>query len=402
MATVKAVLRTSKPKEDGTCPIVIRITNNRKTTEKFTGHYTLPEYWDEKLNTIKKNHPNSVRLNQLILKSITDINRMLIDAQNSDLELTKKQIKHKIKNNNKSSFYTIAEEHLFDLLRLKKFNQLSGEKPRVNHFKAFIGQGEDISFQNINPVLLKKYMIYLSADKGLSDRSVMNCLIVLRTIFNRAINEGLVESKYYPFGPGKIQIKLIESRKIGLSEEEVKLLEDIDLSENELQLNARNIWLTSFYLAGIRISDIIKLKWKDINDGRLIYIMGKNNKVVSLKIPEKALQIIEFYRAKKTSNYVFPYLKEEIADAKTLNDKVRSINGLINFQLRKIAALTGIEKRMSMHISRHTFGQIAGDKISPQLLQKLYRHSDLKTTIGYQSNFIHNDVDEALSDVLDF
>ena len=40
--------------------------------------------------------------------------------------------------------------------------------------------------------------------------------------------------------------------------------------------------------------------------------------------------------------------------------------------------------------------------LSPQLLQKLYRHSDLKTTIGYQSNFIHKDLDGALSDVLDF
>jgi integrase/recombinase XerD len=57
---------------------------------------------------------------------------------------------------------------------------------------------------------------------------------------------------------------------------------------------------------------------------------------------------------------------------------------------------------MTMHISRHSFGQIAGDKIAPQLLQKLYRHSDLKTTIGYQANFIHKDVDGALSDILDF
>lgn len=55
-----------------------------------------------------------------------------------------------------------------------------------------------------------------------------------------------------------------------------------------------------------------------------------------------------------------------------------------------------------MHISRHTFGNLAGDKISPQLLQKLYRHSDLKTTIGYQANFINQDVDSALEAVLRF
>jgi integrase/recombinase XerD len=402
MASVKVMIRRNKMRVDGTCPIILKITNNRCLTEKFIGHAVKPEDWDEIDRIVKKTHPNSVRINHLILKKITEVSSIILDADNNDLHLTKKQIKHKVKHQNKSSFNSVAEEHLSDLLKLKKFNQHSGENPRVNHFKNFI-ENEDISFQNITTSLLKKFMIYLKADKNLGDRSVMNCLIVIRTIFNKAINEGLVESKHYPFGPGKIQIKLIESRKVGLNETEIKIIEEADLSSNKSQLNARNIWLTSFYLAGIRISDVINLKWKDIYDGRLTYVMGKNNKVVSLKIPNKANEIIEFYKKDKTSSYVFPYLKDEFAkDAKVLNSKTRSFNSLINKQLNKIAVDLKIDKKMTMHISRHSFGQIAGDKIAPQLLQKLYRHSDLKTTIGYQSNFIHKDVDGALSDVLDF
>ena len=59
-----------------------------------------------------------------------------------------------------------------------------------------------------------------------------------------------------------------------------------------------------------------------------------------------------------------------------------------------------IEKNLSNHIARHTFGNMAGDKIDPRMLQKLYRHSNLKTTIGYQANFIHKDADDALETVL--
>ncbi len=55
-----------------------------------------------------------------------------------------------------------------------------------------------------------------------------------------------------------------------------------------------------------------------------------------------------------------------------------------------------------MHIARHSFGNIAGDTIQPLMLQKLYRHSDLKTTINYQANFIHKDADKALDRVLNF
>ena len=55
-----------------------------------------------------------------------------------------------------------------------------------------------------------------------------------------------------------------------------------------------------------------------------------------------------------------------------------------------------------MHISRHTFGNISGDKISIQILQKLYRHSHISTTMNYQSNFMHKEEDEALDKVINF
>jgi integrase/recombinase XerD len=137
MAGVKVVLRLNKKKEDGTFPIVIRVTNNRQLTEKFVGHSVKLKDWDNKLRLVKKSHPNSVRLNYLISKKVDEISKMILDADNNDLHLTQKHLKHKIKHNNKSSFNSLADEHLSDLIKLKKFNQHSGEKPRVNHLKIF-------------------------------------------------------------------------------------------------------------------------------------------------------------------------------------------------------------------------------------------------------------------------
>ena len=55
-----------------------------------------------------------------------------------------------------------------------------------------------------------------------------------------------------------------------------------------------------------------------------------------------------------------------------------------------------------MHIARHSFGNISGDKIPIQMLQKLYRHSSVTTTMLYQANFMRKDADEALDMVIDF
>ena len=73
---------------------------------------------------------------------------------------------------------------------------------------------------------------------------------------------------------------------------------------------------------------------------------------------------------------------------------------LLNKYLKRIVDMCDIDKNLSNHIVRHSFGNIAGDNIHPLMLQKLYRYNDLKTTINYQANFIHKEADEALEKVL--
>lgn len=72
----------------------------------------------------------------------------------------------------------------------------------------------------------------------------------------------------------------------------------------------------------------------------------------------------------------------------------------MNKHLKRIAEMCHIKISLSNHISRHSFGNIAKNRINPEVLQKLYRHSNLKTTINYQANFIHDEADDALDLVL--
>ena len=99
---------------------------------------------------------------------------------------------------------------------------------------------------------------------------------------------------------------------------------------------------------------------------------------------------------------VFPDLLS-VQDFENKYEVQRKINvalSRINKNLKKVIVLSGLKKKLSTSIARHTFGNISGDKISIQMLQKLYRHSSVTTTIGYQSSFIHKDADDALDAVL--
>ncbi len=133
--------------------------------------------------------------------------------------------------------------------------------------------------------------------------------------------------------------------------------------------------------------------------------MNKNEKLLSLKLPEKIYPILKAYEAEKenANDFVFPEMKKaNLKNPKDMLAKTKTANKKFNKYLESIAKKANIEKKLTMHIARHTFGNISGDKIPIQTLQRLYRHSSITTTIQYQSNFIHKDFDEALDSVVNF
>jgi integrase len=133
--------------------------------------------------------------------------------------------------------------------------------------------------------------------------------------------------------------------------------------------------------------------------------MNKNSKLLSLKIPEKAFPILEQYSINKLddNDFVFPEMK--MVNLKASKDVFRKINAattMLNKYLERVAEKAKINKKVTMHIARHSFGTISEDKIPIKMLQKLYRHSSITTTINYQANFMHKDADEALENVINF
>jgi len=402
MGTVQAVLR-KKPNLQGKYPITIRITKDRKSSFIHTGQYVDLAHWDSSKHKVKRSHPNSKMINHLMLIKLTEANEKLLQSEISNDNKSVKKIKKAIKSNNNDGFYCYAQKYLDRLIRRKQFYQYNNEKGRIERFLRF-SKKDDLSFAEITPSLLKKFEIFLVHERQVAYRTAVNYMIPLRTIYNQAISDGVADRNKYPFGRGKFQIKFPESDKIGLNVAELQKLENA-IGLTFAQQHALNVWLMSFYFAGMRMTDVIQLKWSDFVDGRLKYRMSKNDKIVSLKLPEKARKLLEVYRQlPNTGNgLIFPELGHiDLEDIRVLRTRIKTITRNFNRHLKKIAKKVGIDKNLSMHIARHSFGNISGDKIPIQMLQKLYRHSSITTTMQYQANFINKDADEALDLVINF
>lgn len=116
MSSVNALLR-NKTNKQGLHPIVICVTQNRKRSLFHTGQYLDEKFWDSTKRVVKKSHPNSMRINNLISSKLSEVNSILLDCidtfgENFTLENFKSFQK---KSSSSNSFFAFAEKY---------FNQL--------------------------------------------------------------------------------------------------------------------------------------------------------------------------------------------------------------------------------------------------------------------------------------
>ena len=72
------------------------------------------------------------------------------------------------------------------------------------------------------------------------------------------------------------------------------------------------------------------------------------------------------------------------------------------FLIREFFKINNFFRNHAQLLEFPHLGNISGDKIPIQMLQKLYRHSSVTTTINYQANFMKKEADEALDRVINF
>ena len=107
---------------------------------------------------------------------------------------------------------------------------------------------------------------------------------------------------------------------------------------NKKGVEVQRAFVFSARYSGLRLSDLRKLKWSDIQDGQIRLNMTKTRMSVAVPLTQAAVEFL----GTNDSEYVFPGL-QSVA------------RGLTFHYIRRIARLAGIKKEISMHTARHTF-----------------------------------------------
>jgi len=164
--------------------------------------------------------------------------------------------------------------------------------------------------------------------------------------------------------------------------------------------HSRNLYIFACYTGGIRFSDLIKLKWSNYDGEHLTLITGKTTKKLIIKVPNKAIDILNLYKTSDSNptDYIFPLLKNDVdySDPEVLFKAIQINNAIVNDNLKTLAVSCKFKKHIHFHTSRHTFATVALKKgMRLEYVSKLMTHSTIKTTEIY-AKIVNEELDKAM------
>lgn len=172
---------------------------------------------------------------------------------------------------------------------------------------------------------------------------------------------------------------------------DMKMVLDVSdyLRNSESKYAERNymLWASGIYL-GLRISDILKLKVRDVRNKERIYIREtKTNKENYIEIPAKFMKDIKgFIEGRKDFEYLF-----SSRESTKIEDKpghILKLNKPLTRQqayniIKGACAQFGIN-RIGTHTMRKTFGYFLYQRTKDiVMVQEVLNHSDLSVTKRY-------------------
>lgn len=398
MATISFYLDTRATGWDKPAPLKISIRHRNKATFIPTGISLLPEQWDDVTRKVV-NHPNRMTYNNALA-------RRILDVESEVLRLSEQGI---------LSFMKMAELRAAIMQMLDPQPEIDTTKLFVARFRRFIERKDNertreiyeatlsriyaydkrcelLTFEDVDKAWLTQFDKFLArTSPSVNARSIH--LRNIRAVFNDAIDDEITHN--YPFR--KFKIKRAPTAKRSLSVEALRELFDYPVEEH--QRKYLDIFKLSFFLIGINIGDLCKLK--RINGGRIDYERAKTHRLYSVKVEPEALAIIEQYKGKAWLLDPLDRYDNYKQYARRLNGALQAI-GEVEIGKQGAKTIRPLYDNITTYWARHSWATIAASlDIPKETIAAALGHGGNTVTDIY-IDFDQRKVDDANRRVIDW
>jgi site-specific recombinase XerD len=369
-------LKRDKQKANGSIPLFCRITVDGKEVRFGMKKDIHPRFWDVNAGKAAGRTNEAVEINTLIDNTKSAIYKVYRDLQERENNVTAEKVKN--------VFLGIEIKHqtllqVFDeqnkekqLLVGKTIAESTYDKYRItrDHMAEFLKKEynlSDISLKDINHKFICDFELFMLTTRNCAENTTAKYIQFFKHIIIIAMKNGWIYKN--PFADYNIQIK--KTDRGYLTQEEIEVLMKLKFETSRLE-RVRDVFVFCCF-SGLSYIDVKRLTGDNIRtsfDGNL-WIMGKRGKTdVSYNVPllEIPQMILDKYNGKSSDNRLLPVINNQNTNA----------------YLKEIGTLCGIKKKLTFHLSRHTFATLTLSKgVSIESVSKMLGHTNIQTTQIY-------------------
>ena len=369
--TLRIIILKGNPNKMGQVPLALRFIQNRHTHRISLRKFIHPDDWIDDGNIYirekGKSAPANARDLNLFLKiQLARAEKILLESERNNQPLTFRHFKEKFINIERQDFIAFCEGELRNRKLSGKYSEQTVKSNwfKLNKLKAF---RSGISFFDLTLPFLEAYETYLRVERGNDVNTIFAAMKFIRTMLNAARKQKI--TTIYPFDEYKLVYK--KDTRERLSNRELTSLQKL-YNGGTLPTQRQNV-LRYFLFAcytGLTWGDLVSFNYKEIEQRGDVYVINKKRQKTDARfiVPllYNARRLIDL---SQSEGKVFPAI--------TSNQKANDL-------IKKVIALTHINKRISFHCARHTFGTVAlNNGISRESIQRMLGHSKEEMTRLY-------------------
>jgi integrase/recombinase XerD len=283
MTKITIVLKKDKVTKANQAPIHFRIIKNRKVNYIASGIAVPPHLWDKNNKQVKKGVANSGRINAFLSQRLADLQAVSLQLETTNPKLlTSKKLKNIICGGDQVDFIKFANDFIEGYKIGGQIGTYDRFRSVVNKLKTYMKE-KPLYFSDMDYEFVSKYERYLLEDLKNKINTVHNNLKAIRRLFNAAYDRDIIELNTNPFL--KFKLKMEKTFRTFLDEEEIQKIEDVNLDKLPRIKRARAMCIWAMYAGGLRISDLLLLKWENYDGVKINFTIKKTNQQHSIKIP---------------------------------------------------------------------------------------------------------------------
>lgn len=361
------IVKSKASKKDGSCPIYITIHIDNKQIAAFsTKKKVAPKDWDEQKRCVKSSAPNAILINAAVKKKIGELEAEFLKKELLEVHISKKEVRTQLKDGSRKSFADFCNKQIKEKYTNKEtLRTYTSEVTKLELFR------EDIAFKDIDFAFLQSYKAYMRDELKNSPNTIWKSFKFMNTMLRDAIKVGGIINKnpFDSFDRGSYR----QTTRTFLTKVERGKLEGLLQKDIPADLYRVVVYELFMCYAGLRFEDAMAFDYNEhiVDDERLIMETQKAKELVNIKLFPKLREVLVYVREHPLS---------------TTNQEFNAV-------LKVAACMAGIDKKLTAHVGRHSFGRmLAENGVDIKKAQKLLGHRDERSTRIY-FHLLDTDVD---------